>query len=378
MEFKNTKALLVMKTNNSTFDRVMHLLMVIVVLVAAYFLIRKLSSVLIPFLVAWLIAYLLHPIVCFFQYKCKVKSRVVSIIITMVILLSIIVGGCYLIIPPIIEEVGRLKDIIVSYATTDEGVTSFTSEVESFIKHNIDINEITKALTINDVSQFIEERVPQVFKLVSSSVNAIVGIICSLIAIIYMFFILADYESMNEGIFKLVPQRQRALIQGIMSDVEKGMNSYFRGQTIIAMSVGVLFAIGFVIIDFPLAIPLGLFIGFLNLVPYLQTIGFIPTIVLGLLKAHDTGDSFWGIMLSALIVFAVVQAIQDWVLTPRIMGKVTGLNAAVILLSLSIWGSLLGFIGLIIALPITTLILSYYKRYILQEKTNEETSIAAT
>lgn len=367
-----------MKTNNSTFDRVMHLLMVIVVLVAAYFLIRKLSSVLIPFLVAWLIAYLLHPIVCFFQYKCKVKSRVVSIIITMVILLSIIVGGCYLIIPPIIEEVGRLKDIIVSYATTDEGVTSFTSEVESFIKHNIDINEITKALTINDVSQFIEERVPQVFKLVSSSVNAIVGIICSLIAIIYMFFILADYESMNEGIFKLVPQRQRALIQGIMSDVEKGMNSYFRGQTIIAMSVGVLFAIGFVIIDFPLAIPLGLFIGFLNLVPYLQTIGFIPTIVLGLLKAHDTGDSFWGIMLSALIVFAVVQAIQDWVLTPRIMGKVTGLNAAVILLSLSIWGSLLGFIGLIIALPITTLILSYYKRYILQEKTNEETSIAAT
>lgn len=378
MEFKNTKAHLVMKTNNSTFDRVMHLLMVIVVLVAAYFLIRKLSSVLIPFLVAWLIAYLLHPIVCFFQYKCKVKSRIASIIITMVILLSIIVGGCYLIIPPIIEEVGRLKDIIVSYATTDEGVTSFTSEVESFIKHNIDINEITKALTINDVSQFIEERVPQVFKLVSSSVNAIVGIICSLIAIIYMFFILADYESMNEGIFKLVPQRQRALIQGIMSDVEKGMNSYFRGQTIIAMSVGVLFAIGFVIIDFPLAIPLGLFIGFLNLVPYLQTIGFIPTIVLGLLKAHDTGDSFWGIMLSALIVFAVVQAIQDWVLTPRIMGKVTGLNAAVILLSLSIWGSLLGFIGLIIALPITTLILSYYKRYILQEKTNEETSIAAT
>lgn len=378
MEFRNTKALLVMKTNNSTFDRVMHLLMVIVVLVAAYFLIRKLSSVLIPFLVAWLIAYLLHPIVCFFQYKCKVKSRIASIIITMVILLSIIVGGCYLIIPPIIEEVGRLKDIIVSYATTDEGVTSFTSEVESFIKHNIDINEITKALTINDVSQFIEERVPQVFKLVSSSVNAIVGIICSLIAIIYMFFILADYESMNEGIFKLVPQRQRALIQGIMSDVEKGMNSYFRGQTIIAMSVGVLFAIGFVIIDFPLAIPLGLFIGFLNLVPYLQTIGFIPTIVLGLLKAHDTGDSFWGIMLSALIVFAVVQAIQDWVLTPRIMGKVTGLNAAVILLSLSIWGSLLGFIGLIIALPITTLILSYYKRYILQEKTNEETSIAAT
>ena len=135
----------------------------------------------------------------------------------------------------------------------------------------------------------------------------------------------------------------------------------------IAFCVGILFSIGFLIIGFPLAIPLGLFIGFLNLVPYLQVIGFIPTIVLALLKAYDTGQSFWGIILSALIVFAVVQAIQDWVLTPRIMGKVTGLNAAVILLSLSIWGSLLGFVGLIVALPLTTLIVSYYKRYVLEE-----------
>lgn len=361
-----------MNSSNSTYDRVIRTLTAILVLVASYFLIRRLSSVLIPFLVAWLIAYLLHPIVCFFQYKCKVKSRILSIVITIALVMGILIGGCFLVIPPIIEEIGRLKDIIISYVRTDSTVTSVTAEVETFIKHNIDLNEITKALTINDVSEFIEERVPQFFKLISSSVSAVIGIICSLIAIIYMFFILVDYELMCNGIFKLVPQRHRALVHGIASDVEKGMNSYFRGQTIIAMCVGVLFAIGFLIIDFPLAIPLGLFIGFLNLVPYLQTIGFIPTIILGLLKAHDSGENFWGIMLAALIVFAVVQAIQDWVLTPRIMGKVTGLNAAVILLSLSIWGSLLGFVGLIIALPITTLIVSYYKRYVLQEKTEDQ------
>ncbi len=371
-EFVNYNSFLIMKANNSTFDRVVRSLTAIVVLIAAYFLIRRLSGVLIPFLVAWLIAYLLHPIVCFFQYKCKVKSRVASIILTSLLILGILIGGCFLIIPPIIDEIGRLKDIIVSYVTTDRTVTSVTSEVEDFVKRNIDLNEITQALTINDVSEFLEERVPQFFKLISSSVSAVVGVICSLIAIIYMFFILVDYELMSNGIFKLVPPKHRALVQGIVSDVEKGMNSYFRGQTIIAMLVGILFAIGFLIIDFPLAIPLGLFIGFLNLVPYLQVIGFIPTIVLGLLKAHDSGENFWGIMFAALIVFAVVQAIQDWVLTPRIMGKVTGLNAAVILLSLSIWGTLLGFVGLIIALPITTLIVSYYKRYVLQEKTEEQ------
>ena len=361
-----------MKTKTFTFDRVVRILISIVIMIAAYLLIQRLSGVLIPFLVAWLIAYLLYPIVTFIQYKCHVKSRVLSIIITMLLITGVIVGGCYLIIPPIIEEMGHLKDIIVEYVTTDSTVASVSGEVQNYIKHNIDINEITKALTVQDVSQFMEEKVPQFFSFISSSVSAIVGFIASLIAIIYIFFILVDYELMAEGLFKMLPKDKRNIVHDIMLDLQKGMNGYFRGQAIIALCVGILFSIGFLIIGFPLAIPLGLFIGFLNLVPYLQVIGFIPTIILALLKAYDTGQSFWGIILSALIVFAVVQAIQDWVLTPRIMGKVTGLNAAVILLSLSIWGSLLGFVGLIVALPLTTLIVSYYKRYVLEE--TEETA----
>ncbi len=356
-----------MKTKTFTFDRVVRILISIIIMIAAYLLIQRLSSVLVPFLVAWLIAYLLYPIVTFIQYKCRVKSRILSIIITVLLILGIIVGGCYLIIPPIIEEMGHLKDIIVEYVTTDSTVASVSGEVQNYIKHNIDINEITKALTVQDVSQFMEEKVPQFFSFISSSVSAIVGFIASLIAIIYLFFILVDYELMAEGLFKMLPKDKRSIVHDIMLDLQKGMNGYFRGQSIIALCVGILFSIGFLIIGFPLAIPLGLFIGFLNLVPYLQVIGFIPTIILSLLKAYDTGQSFWGIILSALIVFAVVQAIQDWVLTPRIMGKVTGLNPAVILLALSIWGSLLGFVGLIVALPLTTLIVSYYKRYVLEE-----------
>ena len=356
-----------MKTKTFTFDRVVRILISIVIMIGAYLLIQRLSGVLIPFLVAWLIAYLLYPLVTFIQYKCHVKSRVLSIIITVLLIVGVIVGGGYLIIPPIIQEMTHLKDIIVEYVTTDSTVASVSGEVQNYIKRNIDLNEITKALTVHDVSQFLEEKVPQFFSIVSSSVSAIVGFIASLIAIIYLFFILVDYELMAEGLFKMVPKGKRGIVQDIMMDLQKGMNGYFRGQAMIALCVGILFSIGFLIIGFPLAIPLGLFIGFLNLVPYLQVIGFIPTIVLALLKAYDTGQSFWGIILSAIIVFAVVQAIQDWVLTPRIMGKVTGLNAAVILLSLSVWGSLLGFVGLIVALPLTTLIVSYYKRYVLEE-----------
>jgi predicted PurR-regulated permease PerM len=119
-----------------------------------------------------------------------------------------------------------------------------------------------------------------------------------------------------------------------------------------------------------MAIGLGLFIGLLNMVPYLQLVGFIPTILLAIVKAAETGENFWAIMLMALIVFAVVQTIQDTFLTPKIMGKVTGLNSAIILLSLSIWGSLLGVLGMIIALPMTTLLLTYYQRYIINKNSN--------
>ncbi len=146
------------------------------------------------------------------------------------------------------------------------------------------------------------------------------------------------------------------------------MNKYFRGQGLIAFIVGVLFSIGFLIIDFPMAIALGMFIGLLNMVPYLQMVGFIPTIILALAKSAETGENFWIILLMALAVFAIVQTIQDAFLTPKIMGEVTGLNAAIILLSLSIWGSLLGMLGMIIALPITTLLLNYYQRYVVDKK----------
>lgn len=366
-----------MKTKTITFDRFVRILGAIILLIAAYLLIWKLRAVLIPFLVAWLIAYLLHPIVCFFQYRCRLKSRVLSIIVTMLLLAGILVGGTMLILPSLKAEMAQLKDIVYSYVTTDNTVTSAWATLERFIKEHIDLNEITQALSVQDISQFLEEKVPQALAVLGSGINTIVGMVSSLIAIIYLFFILADYEKLSHDIFRMVPPAQRPLVQGVLTDLESGMNSYFRGQSLIALCVGILFAIGFLIIDFPLAIPLGLFIGLLNLVPYLQVVGFIPTIMLSLLKAHETGENFWLILLGAVIVFAVVQAIQDIILTPRIMGHVTGLNGAVILLALSIWGTLLGFVGLIIALPLTTLIISYYKRYILNETPPEPSSDAA-
>lgn len=350
-----------------TFDRFIRSIVAIAIIALTYILLSKLSNVLTPFFIAWLIAYILYPIVCFFQYKCRLKYRALSITVTLLLIIGLLIGSLYLIIPPVTDEIVRLKDIIINYVNTKTEQGTVTYEIEQYIKKNINIEELSKSMTFTDITAFFEERVPQLFNILSSSISAIIGVVCSLMAIIYLFFILNDYETMSNGLIRMIPKDNRPFVQGIFNDVKDGMNKYFRGQLLIAFLVGILFAIGFVIIDFPLAIPLGLFIGMLNLVPYLQGLGFIPTIILALLKAHDTGENFWAIIIAALAVFAIVQAIQDWVLVPRIMGKMTGLNAATILLALSVWGALLGFVGLIIALPLTTLIISYYKRFVLGE-----------
>ncbi len=153
------------------------------------------------------------------------------------------------------------------------------------------------------------------------------------------------------------------MVNGISNDLDEGMKAYFRGQATIALIVGILFCLGFSIIGLPLAILMGILIGLLNLIPYLQILGFIPVLLLCVLQSLETNESLWMTIGAASIVFFIIQLIQESVLIPRIMNKVTGLHPAIILLSLSIWGSLLGITGLILALPMTTLLLSYYKRY---------------
>lgn len=350
-----------------TFDRFVRGLLGLAIIFLVYLLLKKLSSVLIPFAVAWLAAYLLYPIVCFFQYKCRLRYRLLSIIVTLLVILGTLYGIGLLIMPPVVAEYNRLQTIVVDYVQTQTQGANLLVLAQDYITQYIDMEDISKMFTLKDVTSVLEEYVPQIVSFVSGSINALIGLIASLIAILYMFFILMDYENMTSGFTKMIPKGQRSFVRGMISDVEKGMNSYFRGQSIVALLVGIGFSIAFTIIDFPMAIPLGLFMGFLNLVPYMQILGFIPAIVLALLEAHDTGGNFWLIMLAFTAAVLVVQLLQDSVITPKVMGHVTGLNAAVILLSLSIWGALLGFIGLIIALPLTTLLISYYKRYVLKE-----------
>ena len=297
------------------------------------------------------------------QYKLHLHNRILCIAITLLLILAAIAGFFWLIIPPAIAEFVRFRDLIADFIK-ETGNSTIARNIEIFFQQNIDQNAFIRLLHENNVMEALKVAINQLWSLVAQTFDIIIALLGFCMVLLYLFFILLDYEKLSEGWIKLVPKRSRRFAAALVDDVQHGMNSYFRGQALVAFLVGVLFSIGFLIIDFPLAIGLGMFIGFLNLVPYMQGFGFIPTVLLALLKANDTGENFWLILLSACIVFIVVQSIQDAFLVPKIMGKLMGLNPAVILLSLSVWGSLLGLIGLIIALPLTTLLLSYYRRFI--------------
>lgn len=349
-----------------TFDTAVRGLMILAGFVLAILLIRRLESVLLPFFVAWLLAYLVYPVVTFFQYRCRLRYRLPSIIVALLLVFSAVVGLLALVVPPTIRELSHLQGILVGLIR-EWGQSPLATEVERYLHENLDERTITQLLQNKSVVDVIQLGFTQTWAVVTNAFNFLQGLVTFLLMLLYLFFILMDYEVVSEGFVKLVPHQQRGMASNVLEDVKNGMNNYFRGQALIAFIVGVLFSIGFSIIGLPMAVGLGMFIGVLNLVPYLQTVGILPAVLLVILRTTQTGESFWLLLLYCFVVFLVVQGIQDIILTPRIMGKVMGLRPAVILLSLSVWGSLLGFIGLIIALPLTTLLSSYYRRYVLKD-----------
>ena len=346
-----------------TFDRVVRLVIALVVIIGLALLVNRLSGVLLPFLIGWLLAYLVHPLVKFVQYKMNVGNRGLSIAISLLFIVIVIAGLGFAVVPAIGNEVRQIADYRLQ--VTDYRLQFKDNQFVAWLSGMIGEIDVNKWLNADMVKMALGKLVPGVWGLLSGTWEFIAGVFVVFVVFLYVVFILVDYEKINRGAREMIPPKYRELVDGIFEDLESGMNRYFRGQSLVAFIVGVMFAIGFKIVGLPMAITVGLFIGVLNLVPYLQTIGVVPVLLLCLVKGGEVGENFWLLLLGCFIVFLVVQGIQDLFLVPKIMGKAMGLNPAVILLSLSIWGSLLGLVGMIIALPVTTLLISYYKRFIL-------------
>ena len=359
-----------------TFDRVVRITFGIVGIIVALYLLDALKGVLLPFIVACLISYMLEPVVKWNMRLIRVKSRFLPVVLTLLEVCLIVGIFCILFVPYLVEEAEQMAEMVRQYATTQIDIPYISGPVYDFLKENLDFDSITRLLTPQEWKELIKTTLTSSWNFLSSGLAFIISLLSWLIVILYVLFIMLDYERIMLSFKQLVPYPHRKQIFRIGSDIERSMNRYFRNQFYIASIVGVLFSIGFLIIGLPMGVVLGLFIGLLNMVPYLQLISLPITALLCLVSTASTGVNFWAIFWESMAVYVIVQCIQDLFLTPKIMGKAMGLNPAIILLSLSVWGALLGFMGLIIALPLTTLLLSYYNIYIIDRNARPEVELA--
>ena len=349
-----------------TFDRVVRIVFSVIGVIGAIYILNVLKGVLLPFMIACLIAYMLEPAVKWNMRWTRLRRRFIPVVLTLLETMAVAAIFCAIFIPYLISETSEMAETVTKYATSQIQIPYLSRQIHDFLRDNINVEEISRWMSREEWMNLAKQTLNKSWTLVSSSVGFLISAISWLIVLLYLIFIMLDYERLMLSFRQLVPYRHRHRVFRIFDDVKNAMNRYFRGQFLIAFTVGVLFSIGFLIIGLPMGVVLGLFIGMLNMVPYLQLVSLPITALLCVVAFVSDGVSFWVIFWEAMAVYVIVQLIQDLFLTPKIMGKAMGLNPAIILLSLSVWGSLLGFMGLIIALPLTTLILSYYDLYVVQ------------
>ena len=350
------------------FDRFVRGLLFLAVITVLVLGLRWLSPVLIPFFAAWAIAWILAPVVNFFQNTCRLRSRVLSVLITLALLIGLASAVAWLIIPPLIDGVTQIKEALLSYLASGHIRNIHLPEwLDHLMQQWLDQEKIQSMLRSDNLMKTIRETLPHVWNMLVSTANLVMSLVGAAFGALYLFFLLLDYDYYTTAWINWLPRTQRNFFRRLSEDLGRNMRGYFRGQALVALSNCVMFTLGFWIIGLPMPLGMGLFVGLSSFIPYVQVVGFAPAAVLALMEMSDTGRSFWGLMALVLLVYIVVQVLQDTVFTPRIMGKIMGLSSAMVLLSLSIWSYMAGIIGLIIALPLTTIIFAYYKRYILKE-----------
>lgn len=352
-----------------TFDRIARMLVLSVLILLIYVAVQAIWSVILPFLLAGIFAYVMMPLVRFFQYTLRLRSRGLSVILTLLLLGAVVYLAVIFIIPSINAEIEKTLQVISGYSSGQDILTMILPRnIRNYLNGGIRWGNFPQQLSLEKVLENVKLLLDQVGGIINSTLSIFSWGLVFLIGIVYFVFILLDFENLGRGFISLFPKTLRPTIRTISMDLDRYMNNYFRGQALVAMSVGILLSIGFNIIGLPLATAMGIFIGILNFIPYMQALGIIPLGLASLLMAAQTGENAFVCMLLAYGVLMIVQIIQDMIIVPRIMGQTMGMRPSLILLVLSIWGYLLGFFGMLIALPITMFIYSLYMRYVLQDE----------
>lgn len=341
-----------------TFDRVVRMVIALVLIVGAILLIGVLKNVLLPFFLACLLSYVMEPFVEYNERILGFKKRTPAVFVTLIDGIVIIGLLVYFFMPIVVGEFQEMGRMIKVYSEHKNELPFLPHNLTDIIQSKFNIRELVEEFDSGKLGMWLDKGETFVAVVVEFVIHSLEW----LLTFIYVIFILLDYDKLGTGFSLLVPKKYRKSVSQICNDIKVSMNKYFRSQLLIASCAAVLYCTGFYIVGLPMAIVMGLLVGLLYMIPYFQYITVIPVAIICFIYSLDGTTDFWILLGKCGLVYLITQCICDYILTPKIMGKSMGLNPAIILLSLSIWGTLLGILGMIIALPLTALLLVYYKK----------------
>jgi len=325
-------------------------------------LIYALQSYLVPFFLAYVLAYVVDPMVDWIQEKGRVRNRVLAVWVFLFGLVGFVIGVGALVAPLLLEEFDLLRSWVENENLLGNAEFWFVEELKPLLEEWLNSSNTQELLNSSNSSQLGEGMLGALEAVFSVFGGLLGGLFNAFTFLLYFFFILVSFDGWTERIPQLIPANIRESFIDHFKEMEQVVRRYFRGQSQVVLVVAILFSIGFKITGLPLAILVGVIAGLLNFVPYLQLLIILPLLWLSGIQVIETGGSFGWIFVGHLGVVLVVQLIQEAVLNPKILGKTVGLHPAIILLALTIFGGIMGVTGMILAIPITSLITVYYQR----------------
>ncbi len=189
--------------------------------------------------------------------------------------------------------------------------------------------------------------------------TATLTIVNLMILPLLLFYFIKDWRKVNKSILFIIPKKYKSFLSEVASQVVEILNSFARGQVLVSLALVVLYSLALLLINLPYALPIGIVAGILGVIPY---VGLAIGIVLALLVQGVSDPTLFG-LLSVVIAFTVVQAIESNLITPKIVGETMGLHPLVVILALLVGGSAFGILGLLLAIPVSAILRLFVQKY---------------
>ena len=316
--------------------------------VAALFLVWLLAPVLTPFLIGAVLAYALHPTVE--RLAARRVPRVLAVVLVEVVAIVALLSVLLLIVPILVKEIPLLREQIPALADRVNRVVS-PWLAQLGIQTSLDVESL-KAWVREYLDANLEQGIAHVLqsaRIGGSILLALLG--NALLVPVVLFYLLMDWAALVERARSLVPPRTRPSVDGFFAECDGVLGQYLRGQLAVMLVLAAYYTVALALFGFDLALPVGVFTGLAIAIPY---VGF----GLGLLLALGTGlleFASWYPVVVVAIVYGIGQVVESLVLTPRLVGERIGMNPLMVIFALLAFGHLFGFVGVLIALPVSAL-----------------------